>query len=423
MSIRPRSTLSRLVGASRILVLITALLLCGGCKKSEGPTSPGPPLPIVPPISDSLRTAVIGLVQQKFASLAWLDRAADNLQMAQFLKSLPAFEEAGVLGGNTWGRFADGRLLLVVHNRPVGDSGLAFEKAALRRTVQDQDLPTSRQARMLNAMGSHFINAPAALIPLLAGNGYQIVQGKGSVDSLKSVQGDGVFYIDAHGGEGILRDSSHSFGLWTSTKADSTADKKYKTELDSRELCYMTATVDDTLAGAKPTTETHYGISPFFVVNYMTFGKNCLIYIDACRSANQGFRDACLISSDGGTGVYVGWTDYVDDYFSYTASRFVFDRLLGANASFTNNNPPKETPPQRPFAYDLVWADMVSRGFDRYQDPKNLANVAYLKYYTSGSTFSLLAPSIMFVSVDEVNGQLHVVGTFGTDPGESDRNV
>ena len=215
--------------------------------------------------------------------------------------------------------------------------------------MQDKDLPSSRQARVLNAMGSHFVNPTGALDALLSGNGYQIVGGTGSVDSLKNVRGDGVFYISAHGGEGILRDSSHAFGLWTSTKADSNADKKYTTELDSKELCYMTGEVNDTLFGANPTAETHYAITELFVLTYMTFGKNCLIYIDAFRSANQGFRDACLVASEGKTGVYVGWTDYVGDQEAYRAARFVFDRLLGANASFTNNNPPKETPPQRPF--------------------------------------------------------------------------
>ena len=423
MSIQPRSTFSSLVGASRILLLVPVLLLYGGCKKSEGPTSPGPPVPIGKPISDSLRTAVIGLVQQKFASLAWLNLPADNQQMAQFLKSLPAFEDAGVLGGNAWGRFVDGRLLLVVHNRPVGDSLLGFEKSPIRRIVQDQDLPSSRQARVLNAMGSHFVNPTGALNALLSGNGYQIVGGTGSVDSLKSVQGDGVFYISAHGGEGLLSDSSHDFGVWTSTRADSIGEKKYRTELDSKELCYLTEDVDDTLYGANPTVETHYAITRRFVIAYMAFGKNCLIYIDACRSANQGFRDACLAASEGETGVYVGWTDYVGDQEAYRAARFVFDRLLGANASFTNNSPPKEIPPQRPFDYKQVWADMDNRGFDRYQDRNNMGNLAYLTYYTKNSTFSLLAPSIMLVSVDEVNGQLHVVGTFGTDPGESDRNV
>jgi hypothetical protein len=97
------------------------------------------------------------------------------------------------------------------------------------------------------------------------------------------------------------------------------------------------------------------------------------------------------------------------------AAEFLFDRMLGANASTFVS---KESPPQRPFDVDLVYIDMKNRKFDYNTIDKGNLRVRRLK-----DNFGLLAPSIRNLEVVEHFDTLYVLGMFGTDPGPSKRRV
>src|SRR5262249_22548724 len=105
--------------------------------------------------------------------------------------------------------------------------GLA--NSALVRASQAVDgsevdnLPAVKQVRILNAMQSGFPDPTPALKQWLTSNGYVVAAGDASVASLRTVGGDGVFYLSGHGG---VDDAS----LWvrTTTVDDTRCDPNEK---------------------------------------------------------------------------------------------------------------------------------------------------------------------------------------------------
>ncbi len=394
------------------------LLLSSSCKKDDnivGPTSQSPPL------SESQRASALRGVEEALAAASHQNMGAGNAALVAYLRSQPDFTASGIAdtGGNVWARFTDGRLLIIANNRPVsGDTSSPEPPLSRHMPVGDplvDNLPGSKKARIMNAMGSWFVDPSPVLSGMLSSKGYEVTREQGTVEKLMQVSGDGVFYFDTHGGNGERRDRTEIIALWTATPRTPQLDTAYTGMLDADELCYFTA--KNNRSGDTATIETHYGITDWFVLHHMSFGRNCLIYIDACRSFVNRFIISCVSKSENNSGTFVSWSNYVDDSKAYKVMKFVFDRLLGTNYT---NIPWTENPPQRPFDIDLVWQDMEGRTppINKYTDNSVPGNpqIAMLQYKPGPNSHFLLAPSIKFLWVDEIDRKLVVTGTFGKDP-------
>src|SRR2546429_298301 len=79
------------------------------------------------------------------------------------------------------------------------------------------ELPTPVQARILNALGTSFQPQDGSLRTWLTADHYTSAGTDATVDGLKHVAGDGVFYIDAHGALGVGRDKVGYLSIWTAT--------------------------------------------------------------------------------------------------------------------------------------------------------------------------------------------------------------
>jgi hypothetical protein len=246
----------------------------------------------------------------------------------------------------------------------------------------------------------------------LENNGYVTVPSTGSVSSLFGVTGDGVFYIDAHGGAcPSIRGNTH-LAIWTATVRNLGNDVTFFDQLDREELVYMRASDMNPATGV---CEAHwrYAFTGSFVAQYMKFPPNSVVLINACfsdsvASLRQGFQLA-------GASVYCGWTKSVTDPAANKAAEFLVDRMLGANASALT---PRESPPQRPFDILPLWQDMQNRAYDT--DPATHAKLR-VEHLLDG--FALLAPSIEFLTVDEYYDTLLIAGIFGSDPGSHGRVI
>jgi len=106
-----------------------------------------------------------------------------------------------------------------------------------------------------------------------------------------------------------------------------------------------------------------------------------------------------------------GWSFVVGDSKATGAAYFVIDRLLGTHLDPRT----PENPPQRPFTFQLVYQSLHERGMDTYTDPVD-GSVAFFVFTPIAPEFGLLAPSIKFLWVDEIDRKLHIEGSFGTDP-------
>jgi hypothetical protein len=277
-------------------------------------------------------------------------------------------------------------------------------------------------------MPPSFTNEVPRIAPLLSANGYTtILSDPGSIGSLKTVSGDGVFYMSSHGGACTVPDIDPAtgnvrvnpdgtaigraeFGIWTSSPYNPNDPNEFR---DDMRLGRVGVGIDtyDRRTGEE---RAHYWITWYFVNAYMNFGQNSLVWFSACHS-NSGYSTSlvaqCLLK---GAGLYVGWSDVVGTKACVAAGRFIFDRLLGSN---TTN--PKENPPQRPFDYEGTWADLRFHGLHLHpiggSSPPATTEIKY-QARAGGTDFGLLAPSIERVLISETTDQAILKGIFGSPP-------
>ncbi len=400
-------------------------------------------------ITDQQREVALQAIDAKFQTLEALPRDEQNQQMAAFMAGRPEFEESGFSDTScAWGRFKDGRLVIIINNcepEPVGTTSVPLARPSQvapsdvprnkivtnrelepagavsipvvrpSQAVPRSDMPANKKCVVCYSFGTAFV--PPLIQPietaytinsLLAQRNYDSAGAMpATVEVLKYYLKDvGVFYFEGHGGSGRDRAGNPVFGVWTATLVSVADDIKYKDDLDNHRLVYMHALqnlVDHTWVD-----EWHYGITSAFVSEYMSFSRNSLVFINSCHSRGadaSDFQNACHTQ---GACLYAGWTQLVVVADAFKAAPFLFDRLLGTNAV-----DPKENPPQRPFDYVSVWEDMKNRGLDTSTPAGSSA--AKLEYYRDpdNGDFGLLAPSIRFVAVDEENQELHLGGMFG----------
>ena len=229
----------------------------------------------------------------------------------------------------------------------------------------------------------------------------------------QNVRGDGVFYVNSHGGPGFDANQQAFYAVWTVDPIDVATLGNYRAMVANHELVGMLETSNDALGNCKKIM--HYGFTSKFVRRYMSFPKNSLVIVDACNSSSAPAADLRQAFADKGASVYVGWSQVVDANFAYKAMKYLLDRLMGLNKISP------ESPEQRAFNIDDVLEDMATNRHlvtDPYMNA--VLTVSKLK-----DDFGLLAPSILFLSIESFAGvdQLYIAGMFGTDPGPGKRTV
>jgi len=365
------------------------------------------------------RTAAMEAVSAYRETLDPSDGPALAQSLATYLGTRPEFEASGVSDtGDAWGRFTDGRLaILICTDDPADD--VAAEAAGVGARAQRSGVPANKPVRILRSMGTAFPDCTANLLSWLGQAGYTNAGGTATIASLKGTSGDGVFYLHGHGGAGTVRaGAAPAYALWTLDDYTVANEAAFAADLGTGAVCYMLARQDKDQPAV-----WHYAITDKFVTQYMSFGKNSFVLIHGCNgnsASAASFKAACLKK---GASLYAGWTDVVMSNDSARASRFVIDRMLGANLYS-----PKESPKQRPFDYQTVWADLTSRGWDTSNAPGH-GTAKFTFSTSSGSDCGILAPSIEFITLyeapfyDTAKTKMEIAGLFGDDPGESKRTV
>jgi hypothetical protein len=397
---------------------------CGGSGGSGPNNNPGGGT-----VTETQRTAAIQATQEKCRELSGqnLSRDAFNDALATYLATRPEYEAAGVdtESQSVWGRFKDGRLHIIANNRdPLPNGGRASYNRLPAGRAATAYLPGSKQARLLHSFGANFdgqapINDVGAW---MQAKGYTLktgIEGDARVATLRSISGDGFFYINTHGGRGRVHGENQDldlFSIQSSTLVSEDLEKipEYKDDLDNYRLTYMTALNGERiLGGLVPDWDTRYAITANFVDKYWSFAPNSVVFINACYSGNTanaqaagGFIFACHKK---GAGVYLGWTNVVSSASAFDGFRYFADRLLGANEF------QKEDPPQRAFDWQLVLEDMQKKG--HATDPGSGAQLVAIPK-PGGQSPHILTPSIERMLVDEFSAELILEGTFGTEQGK-----
>ena len=413
--------------AAVCLVMMLAVVLVGGCKKEDAPIA-GPPGDGGGGTSaDSVRLAALASFEAYANSLDYSNPAVYAMILEYFRSHAETYEASDTAGPRgVWTRFTDGRLFIVSDNtEATSDTPGALLKAV--GPLQPSrgpaaSLPSSAQARLLNALGPAFdplfgTGAQQTVTDLrnwFSAAGYASPpSGDASVDGLKLVQGDGVFYLSSHGSWGETRSGQTAYGIWTTDEVTPANETRLSGDLNSTppRLCWYRALDNNSIFDAN--RKTHYAITADFVRTYMSFGTNSLVFFNACKSDDTDFKAACIAKQ---AGVYLGWTNNINGLGSLTSARFFFDRLLGAH-----QQPPAESPPQRPFEITYVMEDMLLRKLDVSTTSKGMAKLEATPLYGYGGEPTLLAPSIQWVIPPFIPGDEKILidGSFGEDPGQA----
>jgi len=416
---------------------------------------------------DALRTEV--------TSLPHLDKVADAQAILSFLQSRPEFVDSGKYPDSTsiWARFVADRRPIVIANQdfiPLDDTSRAAfirphspARARLDGTPHLQTVAAriSKPARLaalpMLAQGGgggaaanlptssfvHLLDAVTQLEPdhmvisnlsswLLAANFVPVVASP-TVATLKTIGGEGVFFFRSHGIFAPPGPATNVpvFLLWTSDRADVANSVSHDQDgdvlPDDSPLVLALAEQSDGVQ------EFHWAISSNFVTKYwQPFGNNSFIYIDACNSNDPDFKQTIFNKK---ASVYAGWTQSTGDPFAGRTARFVFDRLLGADKFCPETNPSASTGcapgkaarpifAQRPFGYSSVASTEFGLHNVGVFSDVGSPHFGLLLTFTQnpGTSFSLLAPSISNMTVDETKGQggqLTLNGIFGDDPRQS----
>ncbi|MDZ4723309.1 MAG: hypothetical protein SGI97_05335 [candidate division Zixibacteria bacterium] len=375
------------------------------------------------------------------------------IKIRDFLNSRPEIDSAGIVysPSTVWALFVDSVLLLVTNNRPPS-SGLPTEAREdeiivpyesrsrpldndpypikrevghPRPPIVNSGLPASLQARLLNTLGNNlFSPVTQTLANWLNAGGYVATTPDETVEALRTVGGDGVFFYSTHGGAGYfsLDSADMAYALWTSTISTRANLPNYITDLKHKRLAIQVGPFD-IMPNGDTIVQAHYGITSKFVDHYWgNFAANSMVYIDACGSDGpfaQPMKQAMLAKN---AGVYFGWSYSVFSDASNLVAQFMIDRLLGANLYQSY----KESPPQRPFDMVSIYGDLQSRNLHAHPTTDSLVapGKKTVFQYTAGTgDFGILSPSIRYMAVVEHFDTLYITGFFGSDPGSKGRVI
>lgn len=392
----------------------------GGGGSGGGPVDAAARVSAIRAVEDECRV----LTQRKLEPAAFVDALAAHLR-SQSIYAAVGTDHAGLCA---WGEFADGRVHLIALNPPPRRAPASAERAyrmAAAAAAAPVEVPGSRAARVMQAFGPEFDTAEVVtdLSAWLGDKGYTmsaITPHSAHVSALRAVQGDGYFYINAHGGAfaPVLSSSSGQvmYSVQSSTLVSGAQEEQpeMRADLDARRLTYFTAYNGETiLGGLVDDWDTRYGITSNFVDTYWRFAADSVVVMNACSSARTndakwaaGFVFAC---HKAGAAVYFGWDGTVTPTGAFRATRYLTDRLVGANEF------QPESPKQRPFPWDAVMGDLRKKTLD--VDPGSRSTFVALAK-PAATSVQELAPSIHHVEVDEYKDRLKLHGLFGKTTGK-----
>jgi hypothetical protein len=397
LKVRHLNDLSAILG---VLLPLTVLTGCGGGGGNAGVGAGG---------NNSTRDAAITAALTAFGNIKAATPDAENQQMLAWFRANPAFVDSGITDGSTWAHTQDNTTVIMMNNRQVVDDGTrAFTPGVTRSAI---DIPLNRTSQVINNFGGGNAAVSNKIGAMLTTAGYVPGGTGGSISQLGGLSSNGVFYIDTHGLSMMENDGKDTYYLMTSDVYDPNTVATHNAGLNSHFLSVMGehVTVRDASGNVTTTTRGNYAISDRYAkANWPAnaFGRSSFVFINACSSAKTNvFRDVCFAK---GASAYAGWSGDVDNAFANKVAPFVFDRLAGANK--VNN---EADGPQRPFDYTTIAADMSKHGMTADVNGNTLGISQ-----KAGTDFGILTPTISFMGVDEIKGELTVNGIFGTDQGK-----
>lgn len=225
-----------------MLVLATATLLqCSKPDDEPGPNGPDEQ------ITDEQRLAILEETKTKAIEFNNLSTADDRDAFLEWLLTQPHFSNAGYAEDDLFAVFNDDRVAFFVRTplndstgRRPGGGRIAEHIANPRADARAKDLPKTKKVSLFNGLGQLFSDSRLGIERAFSSviTQYQLAYLDASIENLKAVSGDAVFYINTHGGAGIIplrrtNRTSTMMAWYTTDPCTTENDRKYKADIDS----------------------------------------------------------------------------------------------------------------------------------------------------------------------------------------------
>ena len=382
--------------SSVIWIVAFVLALFGaGCGGSGGGSAADLDLTVRNQAITAIETATAGLTYENFDANAPAALAA--------IKARPEVQDAQIMDGDRtiWLTFTDGRIMYIVRNR-VSTAPLRPDSAPLSR-APGGDIPGSPSVALYYSFGAGFADATKIIWPWISARGYNgiVSPTKGTVEDWKTINGQGLIYVDSHGASGKAEEqATKPASVMTATIRSDAFEKQYAADLAAKRLIYFNVGV------------THYAITSSFVKTYLKLNTNSYVFLNCCKTfrTNDLFNAFTAV----GASAYSGWTDDVEDGPALDAARFVFDRYLGNNAVL-----PALTDPVYPEDWATIASDITTVINPNNGKPYNLSPLtkAILKFASGTGSLGSLTPTVKNVFVSQADNKFNLDGVFGTVKG------
>ncbi len=392
-------------------IMLLSQIGCGGGGAGDGGNGSGSN-----DVGDEAgRKAAMEAVRDKLTELAGLDVDDKELQILDFMSGMPEFQNVTLSpeGGCISAQFKEnGKPFMVTLGRPPVLADRATESLPVSPRVSAVNgaavhIPNRKVACM--AAGFDVVeqagfdpNAPntqatahmAEIANMLthARSGYVLNSLNCTYEGLKSLENirPAVLYLNMHTCVGENQIALATQTPWPDKIDNSAMAADYFADL----IVPCVANFID-----KDNNEVWIdcvGLTKEFVLLYWTFAQDALVYFDVCYmgrdTAGGGepaieFRQALQSK---GAGAIVAWRGSSNGKWCYPAAKVFFDRLLGMNQKDPN------TPNQRPFPPDQVYAEIKKKGLD-----KGDQDTRYMTLTPEGPTGGMLVPNIKKLVVEE----------------------
>lgn len=381
----------------------------------------------VPAISFADRSAILALIADKFANLTATTSEGQDQELGDYIATLPFIDDAGNFEGNAWGRFTDGRELVVCKNHaPAGHAPAALRREESHsKVVSGFGLPYGDGGNCLwgYGPGTTYTDPTSQLATILNSyGGYDSYSGEAEMLTLRANPDDAFLYLDSPAGLSMGKDGVQTYWIGTSESVGLISEDSLLGDFDNHRVAYVFA------INASGVGQWQYGFGSRFVEYYMSFSKNSFVFLNTPMSGTA--TDMISAFQSVGASLVLGWYTCVSNDVSYAGAIHLIDRVLGANELGRD-----EDPNIRPFPLQETLFDMQARGVSAGQPiyypltPPNPYDslIRFYSFNPSFDNFDQFVPSIMYMQVN-INStadddQLEIYGDFGDDPARGDPTV
>jgi hypothetical protein len=341
-----------------------------------------------------------------------------STKMGAFLKTVPGLIDSGINADlSLWGTFKDGRFLFIANNKPAYPTAMARSLPPPPAAPSGTSQPTSNVVYYFDYFSN---SSPLTTLQSIVNTHNYVLRNKdATLDNFRGLTNISAMYLSTHGGEaksGAGPDRVFNFVMLTTTPVNAANEVAgtLHDDLVSGRVGYSLDPVD----AARPNPKWKYGITPAFVTANWSFNSVSMLYAAVCESGDAtDFQNACKGKK---LDTYIGWSGDVRGDVGEFAGEILLDRMMGANKFEAADKP------RRAYTIADALSEVTRENADHYQDgppPQGSGMLATLKPISFGNQFGVLAPSIKFIVMDEKNSLMRILGQFGADPGESNRDV